>query len=119
MEITINNHIITITQEPQTQYYAPITKEIILDYLREIKPALAKDGVTKLGLFGSYANGYASKIRSDIDIAIEMNDKFHKNFNEIVENIEAHFHRKVDICDLKYCGKKQGRENFFRGAIYV
>ena len=128
MEITINNHIITITQEPQTQYYAPITKEIILDYLREIKPALAKDGVTKLGLFGSYANGYASKIRSDIDIAIEMNDKFHKNFkgmnyfnylNDISDNIEAHFHRKVDICDLKYCGKKQGRENFFRGAIYV
>lgn len=58
MEITINNRTITVTQEPQTQYYAPITKEIILDYLREIKPALAKDGVTKLGFFGSSQRFY-------------------------------------------------------------
>ena len=85
MEITINNHNITITQEPQTQYYAPITKEMILDYLRELKPKLAKDGVTKLGLFGSYAKDKATT-NSDIDIVINVNDKC-KNMEMAMQNL--------------------------------
>ena len=121
MEITINNHTITITQEPQTQYYAPITKEMILEYLKELKSALEKDGVTKLRLFGSYANGYAKNISSDIDIVVEMNDEFHKKFlgcqyfayiGNIRENIEKHFHRNVDICDAKYYRRKTNKEVF-------
>lgn len=112
---------------PTTNYYAPITKEMILDYLRELKPQLEKDGITKLGLFGSYANGYARKISSDIDIVIEVNDEFDKNFaslnyfsylNRIRENIKERFHRDVDICDLS-CFKDYEIPNFFRGAIYV
>lgn len=114
-------------ESPKTNYYAPITKEMILDYLRELKPQLEKDGVTKLGLFGSYANGYARKISSDIDIVIEMNEEFHKKFaslnyfsylNRIRENIQEHFHRDVDLCDLGGF-KDYEIPNFFRGVIYV
>lgn len=118
----------TTNAVPQIEYYAPITKEMILDYLKSIKPTLEKDGVIKLGLFGSYANGYAKNINSDIDIVVEMNDEFHKNFlgcqyfayiGNIKENIKKHFHRNVDICDAKYYKDKANKEIFFRGAIYV
>lgn len=115
-------------ESPKTNYYAPITKEMILDYLRELKPQLEKDGITKLGLFGSYANGYAKKISSDIDIVIEVNrELFHKRglnlgyfsyLNRIRENIEERFHRDVDLCDLGGF-KDYEIPNFFRGVIYV
>ena len=36
-----------------------LTKESILAYLSELKPGLEKDGIQKIGLFGSYAKGYA------------------------------------------------------------
>ncbi|TWO19887.1 nucleotidyltransferase domain-containing protein, partial [Campylobacter hyointestinalis] len=38
-----------------------LTKEAILAYLSEIKPSLEKDGIQKIGLFGSYAKGYADE----------------------------------------------------------
>ena len=128
MEITINNHIITITQEPQTQYYAPITKEIILDYLRELKPKLAKDGVTKLGLFGSYAKDKATT-NSDIDIVINVNDEFYNNFNgsgfagliyleNLRTDIENRFGKSTDLCNIK-CFKDYEIGKFFKDAIYV
>ena len=34
-----------------------LTKDEILDYLKEIKPKLQEDGIIKLGLFGSFAKG--------------------------------------------------------------
>ena len=124
--ITMDTTATTTTIEtPKTNYYAPITKEMILDYLRELKPQLEKDGVTKLGLFGSYANGYARKISSDIDIVIEVSEEFDEKFlgfdyfgylNHIRENIEKRFHRDIDIVNAKYIKNK---EKFFRGAIYV
>lgn len=36
-----------------------LKKENILKYLSDIKPKLEKDGIIKIGLFGSYAKGYA------------------------------------------------------------
>ena len=56
---------------------AVITKEQILAYLRELKPQLQKDGIEKIGLFGSYAKDRAS-IFSDIDIVIATNDEFYR-----------------------------------------
>ena len=117
-----------IIQHDKLNIMPPFTKEMILDYLKSIKPTLEKDGVTKLGLFGSYANGYAKNISSDIGIVVEMNDEFHKKFlgcqyfayiGNIRENMEKHFHRNVDICDAKYYRGKTNKEIFFRGAIYV
>ncbi len=56
----------------------PLDKDEILAYLKELKPALQKDGIIELGLFGSYAKGTASA-SSDIDIFIRTSDEFHKN----------------------------------------
>ena len=55
-----------------------LTKDEILDYLKEIKPKLQEDGIIKLGLFGSFAMGNFHDF-SDIDIFIETGDKFVKN----------------------------------------
>ena len=65
---------------------APLDKDEILAYLKELKPALQKDGIVELGLFGSYAKGTASA-SSDIDIVIRTSDEFHKKcfFDEMRE----------------------------------
>lgn len=107
---------------PQIQY-APVTKEMILDYLRELKPKLAKDGVTKLGLFGSYAKDEAT-INSDIDIVINVNDKFYNNFNgsgfagliyleNLRTDIENRFGKSTDLCNIK-CFKDYEIEIFLK-----
>ena len=51
-----------------------LTKEAILAYLSELKPSLEKDGIQKIGLFGSYAKGYAGE-DSDIDIVVLADKK--------------------------------------------
>jgi len=82
-----------------------VTKEYIIDYLSEHKDEFSqKFGVTKLGLFGSYANGNAQK-DSDIDILIELEDNLtdiHDKKNIFKETLENYFNLKVDIAREKY-----------------
>ena len=47
-----------------------ITKEMILQYLKEIKPELENHGIEQLALFGSFAKEEQT-VYSDIDIAIK------------------------------------------------
>ena len=104
-----------------------LTKETILAYLSEIKAKLAKDGIKKIGLFGSYAKGYADE-DSDIDIAV-LADK--KNFldrlnafkalaylDDLRDQIADKFHKSVDICDF-YSEQKMKNNKIVKGAIYV
>ncbi|EAI4628798.1 nucleotidyltransferase domain-containing protein [Campylobacter coli] len=104
-----------------------LTKEAILAYLSEIKPSLEKDGIQKIGLFGSYAKGYADE-ESDIDIVV-LADK--KNFlerldlcnafeylHDLRKQISNKFHKSVDICDF-YSEKKMQENKIVEGAIYV
>ncbi len=104
-----------------------LTKEAILAYLSEIKPSLEKDGIQKIGLFGSYAKGYADE-ESDIDIVV-LADK--KNFlerldlcnafeylHDLRKQISNKFHKSVDICDF-YSEQKMQDNKIVKGAIYV
>lgn len=104
-----------------------LTKEEILDYLREIKPELEKDGITKIGLFGSYAKDKAS-IYSDIDITIETTDKFVKNFtgfkaliylDDLRNKIARHFKTPTDLCDSAGFKDDVKRQKVLKGVIYV
>ena len=108
---------------------APLDKDEILAYLKELKPALQKDGIIELGLFGSYAKGTASA-SSDIDIFIRTSDEFHKKFSgfkyfayldDIATSIQKRFGvDSVDVCNIKYFNsKKIDPKIFFKGAIYV
>lgn len=85
-----------------------LTREVILNHLVDMKKELEKDGITKIGLFGSYAKGKAD-LASDVDIVIctsqEFLDKF-KGFDGAIyldnlrQKLTKHFKRQVDLCDI-------------------
>jgi predicted nucleotidyltransferase len=85
-----------------------ITKEIILQYLEEVKPELEEDGIEKIALFGSFATG-RQNVYSDIDIAIKKKDDFLESrsaydyfglVSKIKEMVRISLHRNSDIFDL-------------------
>ena len=102
-----------------------LTKDEILDYLKEIKPKLQEDGIIKLGLFGSFAKGTAD-IASDVDITIETTSEFVKNsswggviyLDELRERFVRKFKRQVDLCDTASMSIEKQR-NLLTGVIYV
>lgn len=104
------------------------TKSDILEYLKEIKPELAKLGIKKIGLFGSYAKG-TNSIASDIDIAIESNAKILMSktgggieaiifLDDLRKSIERKFKVSVDLCDTTSMIYEKKRD-ILSGVIYV
>lgn len=84
------------------------TQKDILTFLTSIKPALQKDGIESLGLFGSYAKNNATT-SSDIDIAIKIKKDFldkddvWKYFDEIDKiktMVYKRFKIRSDVFDL-------------------
>ncbi len=83
-------------------------KEHILDYLSHIKSELMKNGIEKIGLFGSFAQGTATPF-SDIDIAIQIQKgylekhdvwEYFNLIDTIRQKLLKKFSRKIDIYDL-------------------
>ena len=75
-----------------------MTKRFILNFLSSHKAELAQNyGVTKIGLFGSYARG-EEREDSDIDIAVEIesSNKFRSFFN-LKYFLEEHLNKKIDL----------------------
>ncbi|MSN96459.1 nucleotidyltransferase domain-containing protein [Campylobacter sp. FMV-PI01] len=113
-----------MTSTPATSI---LTKDEILKYLSELKPHLNRDGIKKIGLFGSYAKDYADE-NSDIDIVVLADKKeFLDRLNafkalEYLENlkkqISKQFNKSVDICDF-YSEQKMKENKIVKGAIYV
>jgi predicted nucleotidyltransferase len=98
-----------------------VTKEDILDYLRENKTYLFSEyHLTKIGLFGSFSNGDATE-RSDIDLLLE----FEPNTADILEKktriknmIKRRFNLEVDICREKYI-KPYFKSQILKSVVYV
>jgi len=89
----------------------PLTKEIILSFIRENKPHLfEKFGVIKIALFGSYARDEQTE-QSDIDLAIETNDFSFNNLCALKHFLEDHFKKTVDISYF------EGMRAFIRNEI--
>lgn len=102
------------------------TKESILAYLADIKQELQGDGITELGLFGSYAKDRAD-IASDIDIMLCTSKEFLRKFqgfesaiylDELRQRVSKHFRTQVDICDTASMSQSK-KESLLTGAIYV
>ena len=83
-------------------------KEHILTYLTDIKDDLAKKGIEKIGLFGSFAKDSAGQ-SSDIDIAIKLKKsyldehdvwEYFRLIDTIKSRLFLRFSKKVDIYDL-------------------
>jgi predicted nucleotidyltransferase len=97
----------------------------ILSYLQSIKPSLQKDGIEKIGLFGSFAKN-RNDITSDIDIIIKFNSNFFQscdpwNYFDVLEKIkfkiEKQFHIKVDIFDED--SSSPHKDRIIKETIYV
>ena len=75
-----------------------MTRAFILDFLHSHKSYLEKEfGLTKIGLFGSYAREEAHS-KSDVDIAVEINspNKF-RSFFALKAYLEKHLNLAVDL----------------------
>ena len=96
-----------------------MNKDYIINFISTQKPELQKSyGVKRIGLFGSYAKGYAN-LDSDVDIVVEIDkpDLFIligiKQFFE--ESLGAH----VDIVRLRDKMNNNLRKRIEQDVIYV
>jgi predicted nucleotidyltransferase len=74
-----------------------MTREQILDFLRQHKQEM-RDlfGVTKIGLFGSYARGEA-KEDSDIDVAVELSRYSADGYFGLLHFLEDSLDKRIDL----------------------
>jgi hypothetical protein len=96
-----------------------MTKLYILDFLSNHKQELEKKyGITKIGLFGSYARDEATS-ESDIDIAVEIEseNKF-RSFFGLKYFIEDGLHHQVDL-GIESALKSVAKDTVLRDIIYV
>lgn len=97
-----------------------LTKEEILTVLRHSKRQLAVDyGVSRIGLFGSFASDAATD-KSDVDIlvAFKNTDNLYEKKAALQEHLTSTFNRPVDLCTEKYV-KPYFKEQILKQAIYV
>ena len=97
-----------------------MTKAFVLEFLKQHKSQYLREyGVTKIGLFGSYAREEAQKT-SDIDIAIEMLDekKSLSSFFSLKRELEEAFKTKVDL-GIESALKPIAKERILKEIIYV
>ena len=75
-----------------------MTREQILDFLRQHKQEMHdRFGVTKIGLFGSYARGDARE-DSDIDIAVELEgDRPFRKFFALEALLKSGMQKDIDL----------------------
>jgi len=74
-----------------------LTSEKTVKLLQEKHPYLAAEfGVSKIGLFGSYAKGQSGD-PSDVDIIVEFERPIGFRFVELVDYLENLLGRKVDV----------------------
>ncbi len=98
----------------------------ILEFLKTLKPKLEQDGITSLGLFGSYSRDKTGK-NSDIDILIETTNPFINKYRgwdafiyideNIREKIANKFNKKVDIFDKS--SNSSIKEEILKEVLYV
>ena len=82
---------------PTFQPSSNLTRDAVLDRLRESYPALSRQfGVRRIGLFGSFASETANEA-SDVDLIIDFDRPIGLVFVELVDYLEALLGRKVDV----------------------
>jgi len=74
-----------------------LTRDKIIHLLQREQAYLASEfGVSKVGLFGSYAKGQPDE-NSDIDLLVEFDRPIGFRFFDLVDYLETVLGRKVDI----------------------
>ena len=95
------------------------TKEYILNFLKQNRLTLEdKFGVTKIGLFGSYARNEAT-LNSDIDIAVEIESRnSFRSFFSLLHFLEDGLNSKIDL-GIESSIKPIAKTTILKDIIYV
>ncbi len=95
-----------------------LTKNKILEKLKELKPLLVKEySVKQIGLFGSYSDNEQNE-ESDIDILVEFEKPIGWKFFSLEKYLEDIFNRKVDLV-TKNALKKQLRDKILNQTLFL
>ena len=95
-----------------------ITRNYIVNKLRDLKPTLYKEySVKEIGLFGSFAdNSYSED--SDIDILIEFEKPIGWKYLSLEIYLESIFGRKIDLV-TKNALKEQTKDKILDQVNYI
>jgi predicted nucleotidyltransferase len=95
-----------------------ITKNEIVNKLRELKPFLNEEySVKEIGLFGSFSDDSYTE-DSDIDILVELEKPIGWRFLTLEIYLENIFGRKIDLV-TKNALKKQVKERILNKVNYI
>ncbi len=95
-----------------------ISKDEIINKLRELKPNLQNDySVKEIGLFGSFSDETFNE-ESDIDILVELNQPIGWKFFSLERYLEKIFGRKIDLV-TKSALKEQIKDKILKQVNYV
>jgi uncharacterized protein len=94
-------------------------RETILQELRRLKPDLEQQyGVTKIGIFGSFARNEIHG-DSDVDVVVEMREPDLFYMVHIKETLEENFKRPVDVIRYRAMMNRRLKARIDREAVYV
>lgn len=94
-------------------------RETILQELRRLKPDLEQQyGVTKIGIFGSFARNEIHR-DSDVDVVVEMREPDLFYMVHIKETLEESFRRPVDVIRYRAMMNRRLKVRIDREAVYV
>ena len=97
----------------------PPKTEDILETLRLFKESNSKKyGITKLGLFGSYARGEQTP-NSDIDICVALDPPSLFKLGGIYSELHELFNKEIDIVSLTGTNKEDFIKELNKDVIYV
>ena len=96
-----------------------LTRDDILQFLRDNKERFAEQyGVTKIGLFGSFARDEATE-ESDIDVCVEIAEPTYSGFCRLREEIMDQSLREVDLVQIRHGMNAILKKFIDRDAVYV
>ena len=96
-----------------------LTREGILQFLRDNKERFAEQyGVTKIGLFGSFARGEATE-ESDVDVCVEIAEPSYDIMCDLWGELEENTSRSVDLIRLRNGLNAFLQKRIERDAVYV
>lgn len=95
-----------------------ITKDEIINKLRDLKPALYKEySIKDIGLFGSFADGTNDE-NSNIDILVDLEKSIGWKFFTLELYLENILGRKIDLV-TKNALKEQLKENILKQVKFI
>jgi predicted nucleotidyltransferase len=96
-----------------------LSREAILAELRRLKPELSRRyGVSRIGLFGSFAKGEA-RPGSDIDVVVELDEPDLFALVHIREELESRFQCAVDVIPYTKLMNDFLKSRIQKEAVYV